>query len=79
MLLMDRQAAPALRQYQASLRNDPNRFNALLGAGQAAEQLGNTALAVRYYRVLVGNCPRASGSALRRLEHARAMANAAHS
>ena len=79
MLLMDRQATPALRQYQASLRNDPNRFNALLGAGQAAEQLGNTALAVRYYRVLVGNCPRASGSALRRLEHARAMANAAHS
>jgi hypothetical protein len=31
----------------------PNRFNALLGAGQAAERLGQRALARDYYRTLL--------------------------
>jgi tetratricopeptide (TPR) repeat protein len=48
ILLLDGQAAPALTQFEASLAVDPNRFNALLGAGQAAQRLGRRDEAARY-------------------------------
>jgi len=35
----------ALHEYQVSLTADPNPFNALLGAGQTAEGLGNREVA----------------------------------
>lgn len=73
MLLLQGKAADALQAYQISLLSDPNRFNALLGAGRAAELSGRPAVAARYYRALLANCSGASGLALRVLEHAQAV------
>lgn len=70
MLLLRGDAAQALTEYQASLHSDPNRFNGLLGAGQAAERLGQHALAADYYRTLLANCAGATGAARKRLAHA---------
>jgi len=71
MLLLSGQPADALRQYQQSLSSDPNRFNALLGAIQAAEQLGRNQLTEQYYRTLLANCRQADGSAVMELKQAR--------
>ncbi len=72
MLLLSRRNVEALREYQRVLVSDPNRFNALLGAGKAAERLGRRKLAVGYYRTLLANCKNASGAALKDLEYAQA-------
>ena len=71
MLLLDGKVTEALQAYRASLLSDPNRFNALLGAGRAAELSGQRAPAERYYRTLVANCTAANGAALDLLRHAR--------
>ena len=71
MLLLSGQPANALRQYRQSLSSDPNRFNTLLSAIEAAKQLGQNRLAARYYRTLLANCRYADGSAVKELEHAR--------
>jgi hypothetical protein len=73
MLLIDGKDGEALKEYQASLASDPNRFNGLLGAGRAAEGLGQRDLAANYYRTLLANCSRADGKALEALRHARAV------
>jgi tetratricopeptide (TPR) repeat protein len=69
ILLIDGKAKEALKEYQASLASDPNRFNALLGAGRAAERLGERDVAANYYRTLLANCIGANGSALVALRH----------
>lgn len=71
MLLFDGKANAALKEYQASLASDPNRFNGLLGAAKAAEQLGQRELAVSYYRTLLMNCDGADGGASAELRHAQ--------
>jgi tetratricopeptide (TPR) repeat protein len=71
MLLIDGKDDEALKEYQASLASDPNRFNGLLGAGRAAERLGQRDLAADYYRTLLANCRDANGGALVALRHAR--------
>ncbi len=71
MLLIDGKADEALKEYQASLASDPNRFNGLLGAGRAAEELGKRDLAAKYYRTLLAICAGADGSALAALRHPR--------
>jgi hypothetical protein len=73
MFLLRGNARAAEGEYEVSLKHDPNRFNALLGAGRAAQQLGQHAKAVQYYRALVANCPGATGPAVKELEHARAI------
>jgi tetratricopeptide (TPR) repeat protein len=70
MLLLRGDARQALMEYQESLRSDPNRFNGLLGAGQAAQRLGQNTLAVDYYRTLLANCTNATGAARKRLARA---------
>jgi tetratricopeptide (TPR) repeat protein len=75
ILLLGGRPSEALREYQASLLSDPNRFNALLGAGLAAETSGQSTLAVSYYRTLLANCAGATGAAAIRLEHAKALVN----
>jgi hypothetical protein len=72
MLLIDGKAGEALKEYQASLMSDPNRFNGLLGAGRAAEALRKRDVAANYYRTLLANCRSADGKALEALRHARA-------
>jgi tetratricopeptide (TPR) repeat protein len=76
MLVLHGDTSRALEEYQRSLRDDPNRFNALLGAGEAAERLGRRALARYYYRMLLANCAAADGAASKQLEHASAMVEA---
>jgi tetratricopeptide (TPR) repeat protein len=73
MLLLSGNATVALSEYERSLKSDPNRFNALLGAGRAAEQAHRSPLAAQYYRALLANCPKASGAALAQLAHVRAV------
>jgi len=76
MLLMSGKFPEASTEYEKSLASDPNRFNALLGAGQAAERLGKVELAASYYRALLANCSCASGEAAGALEHARSFVSA---
>jgi tetratricopeptide (TPR) repeat protein len=71
MLLLNGQYAEALREYQGVLASDPNRFNALLAAGRAAEALSERDVAANYYRPLLANCGGADGKALEALRHAR--------
>jgi tetratricopeptide (TPR) repeat protein len=75
MLLIDGRYKEALKEYQASLASDPNRFNGLLGAGRAAEALSELDVAAGYYRALLANCAGANGKALETLRHPRTVVN----
>jgi tetratricopeptide (TPR) repeat protein len=48
--------ADALAEYERSMAVDPNRFNALFGAGVAAETTDRIDLARKYFTRLVNNC-----------------------
>jgi len=74
MLLLSGDAQEALHEYQGSFESDPNRLNALLGAGQAAELLDQPQIAAGYYRTLLKTCPAPSGRAQQALRHAFAIA-----
>jgi tetratricopeptide (TPR) repeat protein len=51
-LLHQQQPQEALVEYETVLRVAPNRFNALYGAATAADAIGNTAAAARYFQKL---------------------------
>jgi len=56
-MLMDMQKPQeALVEYETSLRTDPNRFNGLYGAAQAAEMTQQKEKAAAYYAQLLKNC-----------------------
>jgi uncharacterized protein HemY len=48
--------ADALRAYEATLVEEPNRFRSLYGAARAAERAGDTARARTFYTSLVNLC-----------------------
>jgi hypothetical protein len=52
MLLIEHQPKDSLVEYQSVLKTAPNRFNALYGAGKAAEASGDVAAANNYFRKL---------------------------
>jgi tetratricopeptide (TPR) repeat protein len=56
MLLESGQAKQALEQYEIALETDPNRFNGLYGAAQAASKLEQKEKAAWYYSQLIKNC-----------------------
>jgi len=56
MLLESGHADQALTQYEISLKTDPNRFNGLYGAAQAASRLEQKDKAASYYTQLLKNC-----------------------
>jgi tetratricopeptide (TPR) repeat protein len=56
LLLDSGQAKEALVQYEISLETDPNRFNGLYGAAQAAGHLEQKDKASSYYAQLLKNC-----------------------
>lgn len=56
MLLQMNTPAEALKMYEADLEKHPNRFNALYGAGLAAERSGQTEKAKLYYSRLLNIC-----------------------
>ena len=53
VLLETGRAAEALAEYEAALRNAPNRFNSLAGAGRAAGRAGKPERAVELYGRLI--------------------------
>jgi tetratricopeptide (TPR) repeat protein len=56
MLLELKRPADALAEYKTSLKNSPNRFDALLGAGRAAQASGDTSGAQSFYAQLTSVC-----------------------
>ena len=56
MLLELQRPQEALTEYEISLRTDPNRFNGLYGAAQAAAQVQQKEKASTYYSQLLKNC-----------------------
>ena len=70
MLLETNKPEEALAEYQASLKNDPGRFDSLYGAAHAAELAGKHDRANEYYSALVKNCE-GSKSERSELQHAR--------
>jgi hypothetical protein len=56
MLLDLQRPQEALIEYEISLRTDPNRFNGLYGAAQAATQVQQKEKASTYYTQLLKNC-----------------------
>ncbi len=53
LLLELKRPSEALAEYKAALKNSPNRFDSLYGAGHAAQLAGETAEANIYYRKLM--------------------------
>lgn len=64
----------ALLQYELSLKNSPNRFNSLYGAGRSAELLGNMEKTRLYFSALI-NINKTSDSSRERLVYAKNVIN----
>jgi tetratricopeptide (TPR) repeat protein len=73
MLLELGRSRDALREYERSLKTDPNRFNGLYGAAHAAELSGEPAAATRYFTQLLENCGASGSSDRPELSRARAL------
>ncbi len=58
MLLEGKDPAPALKEFEATLRKEPNRFRALAGAATAATAMGDRATARKHYAQLLKICAR---------------------
>jgi tetratricopeptide (TPR) repeat protein len=56
MLLELKRPAEALAEYKAALKNSPNRFDSLYGAGHAAQLAGDSAAANAYFTKLMDIC-----------------------
>ena len=54
--------ARALEEYEAVLRAAPNRFNALFGAGSAADRMGDGVKARFYYKALLAQSEWSDGT-----------------
>jgi tetratricopeptide (TPR) repeat protein len=70
MLLEANRPQEALAEYEASMKNDPGRFDSLYGAGKAAEAAHRNDKAKDYYSQLVANC-KGSQSERAELKYAR--------
>ncbi|MEO6542081.1 MAG: hypothetical protein ABIN74_13845, partial [Ferruginibacter sp.] len=70
MLMQMNKPEMALEVYKSSLKKHPNRFNAVYGAGLAAEKSNNSAKADLYYNQLIG-IANTAGSNRPELERAR--------
>jgi tetratricopeptide (TPR) repeat protein len=71
MLLEMGRPEEALAEYEKSMKTDPNRFNGLAGAGQAAELAHQPEKAKAYYAQLLKNCDNGAQSDRPELTHAR--------
>jgi len=63
MLLERQRPAEALAEYKAALKNSPNRFDSLYGAGHAAQLAGDSAAANAYFTKLTEICAPAADRA----------------
>jgi hypothetical protein len=72
-LLLARKDAPAaLKEFEATLVSEPNRFRARYGAARAAALTGDDAAAQRHFRELIAMCARATDPIRAELQEARA-------
>jgi Tfp pilus assembly protein PilF len=53
MLLESKQPAEALKEFEATLTKEPNRFRSLYGAAEAAKQAGDRQTAHAYFQKLL--------------------------
>jgi len=56
MLFELKRPADALAEYRTTLKNSPNRFDALLGAAHAAQATGDSPAAQAFYAKLAEIC-----------------------
>lgn len=71
MLLSQGRTSEALAAFQATLRKEPNRLGAMLGAGKASEGLNDKVGALRHYRAALALANDASSSGRAELAAAR--------
>jgi len=71
MLLELNEPAQALKEFEATLSKEPNRFRTLNGAARAAKLAGNQTAAAKYYGDLIRVCERADRPGRAELEEAR--------
>jgi hypothetical protein len=71
MLLQLKQPSDALREFETTLKKEPNRFRAVYGAAKAAALAGDRATARRYYELLVKVCERGDSPGRPELAEAR--------
>jgi tetratricopeptide (TPR) repeat protein len=71
MLLELKQPAEARKEFEATLKREPNRFRALYGAARSASLAGDRAAARGYYEQLFKICERADQPARAELADAR--------
>src|SRR2546425_2081264 len=72
LLLQMGQAAPALREFEASLRENPNRYRGLYGAARAAEVAGDRPKGTGDFEKLMALAPEA-GTPRPQIVHAKAV------
>jgi tetratricopeptide (TPR) repeat protein len=72
MLLQLNRPGPALEQFEASLKRDPNRFRALYGAAHAAQLKGDREASRKYFRELLKVCEHADKPGRKELAEAMA-------
>ena len=71
MLLGNGDAQAALKEFEATMKKEPNRFRAVAGAAKAAAAAGQRAKAAGYYAELLKICARADAGARPELAEAR--------
>jgi tetratricopeptide (TPR) repeat protein len=67
--------AEGLAEFEASLKINPGRFNALYGAAHAAQLAGNTELARKYYKALVALAAAGDGTRAELIEARKTASN----
>jgi len=76
MLLQMNEPAQALKEFEATLKKEPNRFRALAGAAKAAAASGDRATARKYSDQLVKICVKGDTPGRPELQEARRSAKA---
>jgi Tfp pilus assembly protein PilF len=71
LLLGANDAPGALKEFEATLKREPNRFRAVHGAARAAAMAGDAAAARRYFSQLVKMCAQATTPVRPELQEAR--------
>ena len=71
MLLELKRPADALKEFEATLTKEPNRFRSLYGAGEAAKLAGDRSTSQKYFRKLLQVAERADKPGREELAEAR--------
>jgi tetratricopeptide (TPR) repeat protein len=76
MLLLDKQPALALKEFEETLTREPRRFRAVYGAAHSAQLSGDSAKARTYYQQLVEICKNSDTARPELLEARKAVSSA---